>query len=207
MTAVPLGPGFVVWRSCRFIGALTRSLCTLPGGLEWEKCGLTSRPRKTAEVTFIDELLVLFRYPPRSALALLEGTSPLRYCAVMFASGIPTSLLGLPVLSLMVVRRLIWFGLIHVFVLGLLARMMAFVDWVCGNGGGGKRVTFLGSQSRIRVCKKKKRFLVLKNRSMLMPREITCITMPMVHNLHMTRWELFVTQLGHAQAHASRFFA
>ena len=28
-----------------------------------------------------DELLLLFRYPPRFAAALLEGTLPLRYCA------------------------------------------------------------------------------------------------------------------------------
>ena len=58
----------------------------------WEKCGhgLTSRPRETADVTFLDELLVLFRYPPRSAPALLGGTLLLRYCAVTFANRIPT---------------------------------------------------------------------------------------------------------------------
>ena len=42
----------------------------------WEKCGygLAYRPKETAgRVTFLDELLVLFRCPPRSALALLEG--------------------------------------------------------------------------------------------------------------------------------------
>ena len=27
------GPGIDIWRSCRFIGALMRSLCFLPGGL------------------------------------------------------------------------------------------------------------------------------------------------------------------------------
>ena len=86
-----------------------RSLCTLPGGIGrfvlcgiganhcrlrhigWEKCGcgLTSRPKETAGLTFSDELPVIFRYP-RSALALLEGTLPLRYCAVRFASRIPS---------------------------------------------------------------------------------------------------------------------
>ena len=53
-----------------------------------EKCGhgLTSRPWESAsEVFFLDELLLLFRYPPRSAAALLEGTLPLRYCAGRFA--------------------------------------------------------------------------------------------------------------------------
>ena len=69
VSAVPFGPGIDIWRSCRFIGAMVRSLCLLPGGLgrfvpcsiganhcrlrhtEWEKCGhglpgLVSRPRR-----------------------------------------------------------------------------------------------------------------------------------------------------------------
>ena len=66
--AVPFGPGIDIWRSCRFIGAMMRSLCLLPGGLGrfvpcsiganhcwlrhigWEKCGhgFTSRPRESA---------------------------------------------------------------------------------------------------------------------------------------------------------------
>ena len=33
VSAVPSGPGIEIWRSCRFIGALMRSLCFLPGGL------------------------------------------------------------------------------------------------------------------------------------------------------------------------------
>ena len=32
VSAVPSGPGTDIWRSCRFIGALMRSLCLLPGG-------------------------------------------------------------------------------------------------------------------------------------------------------------------------------
>ena len=83
VSAVPFGPGIDICRSCRFIAAMTRSLCLLPGGLGrfvpcsiganhcrlrhigWEKCGhgLTSRPRETSTVAFLDELLVLFRYP------------------------------------------------------------------------------------------------------------------------------------------------
>ena len=31
--SVPFGPRIDIWRSCRFIGALMRSLCLLPGGL------------------------------------------------------------------------------------------------------------------------------------------------------------------------------
>ena len=31
VSAVPFGPGIDIWRSCRFVGALMRSLCLLPG--------------------------------------------------------------------------------------------------------------------------------------------------------------------------------
>ena len=33
VSAVPFGPGIDIWRSCRFIGAMVRSPCLLPGGL------------------------------------------------------------------------------------------------------------------------------------------------------------------------------
>ena len=57
VSAVLFGPGTDIWRSCRFIGAMMRSLCLLPGGLGrflpcsiganhcrlrhigWERCG------------------------------------------------------------------------------------------------------------------------------------------------------------------------
>ena len=102
MSAVPSGPGIDIWRSCRCIGALIRSLGLLPGGLgrfvpcsiganhcglrhiRWEKCGLTCRPRESASELFLNELLGLFRYPPGSGRALLAGTLPLRYCAARF---------------------------------------------------------------------------------------------------------------------------
>ena len=35
MSAVPSGPGMDIWRSCRFIGVMMRSLCLLPAGLGW----------------------------------------------------------------------------------------------------------------------------------------------------------------------------
>ena len=89
-----------------------RSLCLLPGGLGrfvtcsiganhcrlWEKCGhgLSSRPRESASVPFLDELLGLFRYPAGSGRALLAGTLPLRYCAARFARLTPSWRLPVP---------------------------------------------------------------------------------------------------------------
>ena len=109
VSPVPFGPGIDIWRSCRFIGALMRSRCLLPGGLgrfvpcstganhcklrhiDWEKCGhgLTSRPRESVSELFLDELLGLFRCPPGSGRALLAGTLLLRYCAARFACKTP----------------------------------------------------------------------------------------------------------------------
>ena len=41
-------------------------------------------------VLFLDELLLLFRYPASSGAALLAGTLPLRYCRTGYASRVPT---------------------------------------------------------------------------------------------------------------------
>ena len=110
VSAVPFGPGIDIWRPCRFFGAIFRALRMLPGGLGrflpgdiganhcrlrhigWEKCshGLTSRPRETSSVWFLDELLVLFGYPVASGADLLAGTLPLRYYSESFARRIPT---------------------------------------------------------------------------------------------------------------------
>ena len=110
VSAVPFGPGIDIWRSCRFFGAIFRALRMLPGGLRrflpgdiganhsrlrhigWDKCshGLTSRPRETSSVDFLDELLVLFGYPSASGAGLLAGTLPLRYYSESFARRIPT---------------------------------------------------------------------------------------------------------------------
>ena len=109
VSAVPFGPGIDIWRSCRLIAAIMRSLSLLPGGLGrfvprsigakhcrlrhigWERCGhgLTSRPRESASEPFLDELLSFFRYPPGSARALLAGTLPLRFSAARIASRAP----------------------------------------------------------------------------------------------------------------------
>ena len=110
VSAVPFGPGIDIWRSCRFLGAIFRALRMLPGGLGrflpgsiganhcrlrhsgWGKCchGLTSRPRETSSVWFLDELLVLFGYPAASGADLLAGTLPLRYFSESFARKVPT---------------------------------------------------------------------------------------------------------------------
>ena len=52
--------------------------------------GLTSGPRESASEAFLNELLQLVRYPPRSAPAFLAGTLLLKYCAVRFACKVPT---------------------------------------------------------------------------------------------------------------------
>ena len=108
VSSVPFGPGIDIWRSCRFICAMMRSLCLLPGGfggflpcstganhcwlrhIGWEKCGhgLTSRPRESASEVFLDESLQLFNYPPSLLVHCLLGRFPLG-----------TALLGLPVRS------------------------------------------------------------------------------------------------------------
>ena len=93
VSALPFGPGIDIWRSCRFLGAIFRALRLLPGGLGrflpggiganhcrlrhigWSKSchGLTSRPRETSSVWFLDELLVLFGYSAASGADCLLG--------------------------------------------------------------------------------------------------------------------------------------
>ena len=116
VSAVPIGAGIDIRRSCEVLGAMLRALCALPGGLgRFLPCaigtivgygtlvgliksgqGLTSRPRETSNVRFFDELLFLFGYPPGSGGALLRGTLPLRYCTSRFAHKVPTWCLPFP---------------------------------------------------------------------------------------------------------------
>ena len=92
VSAVPVGPGIDIGRSCRFLGSLFRFLALLPGGLirfvpchiganhcrlrhsGWEKCGhgLTSRPQETSHPGFLDSLLAVFGYPVGSGGLLLS---------------------------------------------------------------------------------------------------------------------------------------
>ena len=110
VSAVPVGPGTNIGRSCMFLGSLIRTLRRLPGGLArflpcgigahhcrlrhigWEKCGhgLTSRPKETSEPGFLDSLLGVFGYPAGSGRVLLAGDLPLRYYSGSFALRKPT---------------------------------------------------------------------------------------------------------------------
>ena len=51
---------------------------------------LTSRPRETFSVWFLDELLILFGYSAASGADLLAGVLPRRYFSDNFARKIPT---------------------------------------------------------------------------------------------------------------------
>ena len=116
VSAVPFGPGIAIRRSCKFPGVMLRALCVLLGGLgRFNPCGiganhcrlrhigwvqsglgLTSRPRETSNIKFLDELLFLFGYPPGSGVALLLGSLPLGYCTTRFAHKVPTWSLPAP---------------------------------------------------------------------------------------------------------------
>ena len=101
VSAVPCGPGIDIWRSCRFSGALMRSLCLLPGGLGrfvlcsiganhcrlrhigWEKCGhgLTSWPREKRLCAFLSLSLSCWVW----SCFVLAGTLALPYCFEFFS--------------------------------------------------------------------------------------------------------------------------
>ena len=76
MSAVPFGPGIDNRRSCKLLpGGLGRFLpCAIGANhsrlrhIGWVKSGhgLSSWPRETSDNRFVDELLFLFGYPPRS---------------------------------------------------------------------------------------------------------------------------------------------
>ena len=122
--------------------------------------GLTSRPRESASEAFLSELLQLFRCTPGSAPAPLDGTPPLRYWAVRFASEVPT-----------------WRFPVPGHAAGLVTADDSVADvveveaggeevaWVSGSGLGRKRIRLnrknpahlagiLGTQSRPRVWKR-----------------------------------------------------
>ena len=102
--------------ACRFVAcSIGANHCRLRH-IGWEKCGhgLTSRPRESASLPFLDELLALFKYPSGSGRALLDGILPLRYCSARFACLTPSWRLPVPGLLE------IWLLLILMMVVGLL---------------------------------------------------------------------------------------
>ena len=56
----------------------------------WESLGMVLPLGQTSSVSFLNELLVIFGYPPRSGAALLGGHLPFRHCVTTFACRIPT---------------------------------------------------------------------------------------------------------------------
>ena len=90
---------------------------------------------KSAFGAFLDQLLLLFQYPPTSFRALLDGTLPLRYCSTKFAREVP--FWTLPEIG---------------HVAGLVTAEVEVADggeaevashevhWVSGSGPGGKRI-------------------------------------------------------------------
>ena len=147
VSAVPFGPGIYIWRSCRFIGAMMRSLCILLGGLGrfvpcsiganhcrlrhvgWERCshGLTSRPQNSASGPFLDQLLLLFHYPPRSSGALFAGTLSLRYCFAKFASPFFGLCLFLAMLLGWSLMRFRLLGLVRLGLLDVVLNFLVFL--------------------------------------------------------------------------------
>ena len=151
VSAVPFGPDIDTWRSCRFIGAMMRSLCLLLGGLGgfvpcsiglnhcrlrhigWEKCdhGLTSRLRESVSEPFLNELLI-----SEIILLVLLGLCLL----VFYPFGIVLLVLpvGLPLDGcLYLVWLLILLGeLVRLFAEGVARR----VRWVSGSGPNRRRI-------------------------------------------------------------------
>ena len=97
--------------------------------------GLTSRPRESASVHFLDELLALFRYPSGSGRALLAGTLPLRYCSSRFAYMTPSW--RLPVLGS--VGNLVA-AYSDAGRRGAVDEVDRDVSWISGSGPGRKRI-------------------------------------------------------------------
>ena len=147
VSAVPFGPGIDFWRSCRFIGAMMRSLCLLPGGLLG---GLCLAPLVLIIAGFV--ILVGRSVAMDSLLGL--GKVPLSFSWMSFWDSF-ASLLGLGVHYLLV---LFTFGIVLLVlpVSGQVTRLFPAgpwvvqeaaddgacreVHWVSGFGPGRKRI-------------------------------------------------------------------
>ena len=100
VSAVPLGPGIDIWRTCRFLGSLLGALGALPGGYErffslsdwceplspkahwvgeewpWTPC--SSGPRETSSVLLQFYCFLLGFETQATWLRAVQGTSPAR---------------------------------------------------------------------------------------------------------------------------------
>ena len=167
VSAVPFGPGTDIWRSCKLLGALFRSLRDLPFGLRrlflvilvlitvgFGTLGgsgvvmvFLPGPVSLRLRFFLDKLLVLFGYPDRSAAALFAGDLPLRYCSARFAWKLPTW--RLPDRGR--VRELVTEGVDGARVMGWMG--ICFPPSV-GRAGGSFENRVLGGFKRIRLNRK-----------------------------------------------------
>ena len=159
---------------------------------------LTSRPRKTSSVAFLNGLLVLFRYLANSGDALLCGVLPLRYRATSFA------------LRVLTWRLLLWgnaagliteegeeVGLVHV---APYPGIDADVDIASGRAGDNRAGGPGGFWKRVRLSRTTPAHLVCQDglgRQSRLPlvlmvkqRGGVCLSMMRVFQLSMTGWEL-----------------
>ena len=97
MSAAPVGVD--IWKSCRFLDYVLRSLRDLPRGIHrFLPCDiggnhghvLTSRPRGTSSRVMFGELLSLLGCPLHSGDAVLGGRLSLRYCMRRFGARVPS---------------------------------------------------------------------------------------------------------------------
>ena len=103
--------------------------------VEWEKSGhrLASRPRETSSIPFLNQLLLLFRYPENSGVALLHGVLPSRYCTTGFAVRVPTWALFSVGLVADLIAEGEGVGPVHV---ALYTDVGSGADAACGGAGG-----------------------------------------------------------------------
>ena len=122
---------------CRFVPcSISANHCRLRH-VGFERCsrGLTSRPRESASGPFLDQLLLLFQYPPGSGRALLAGTLPLRYCLLGLLAGFLSWTLPVPghVAGLIAVE-------VRAAQVGGVEVARRDIPWVTGSGLARKRI-------------------------------------------------------------------
>ena len=91
VSAVPVGLGIDIWRSCRFIVALIRSLCALPDKIcRFMPCSVGANHCRPGHLGWRSVAMGSLLGLGRQLRALLPGALPLRYCAARFACDTPT---------------------------------------------------------------------------------------------------------------------